>query len=123
MTTTDSTVPSEEWIGVALTRVVTLRPSGTESTISSARLVSALLSSRDRGNWSRAISRPSAKRQVMTRDSCSIGSPGVRRVSTMRLASRLSEAIRPLCASNTATPTGEVSTSASRSARARRSSR
>ena len=37
VTTTDSTAPSAEWMGVALTSVVTLRPSGTESSISSAR--------------------------------------------------------------------------------------
>ena len=79
VTTTDSTVPSAEWIGVALTRVVTVRPSGTESSISSARMVSALLSSRDSGNWPRAISRPSASRHVITCSNCSGGSPGVRR--------------------------------------------
>ena len=33
----DSTSPSADWIGVALTSVLTLRPAGTESTISSAR--------------------------------------------------------------------------------------
>ena len=43
VTTIDSTAPSAERIGVALTSVVTLRPSGTDSVISSARTVSALL--------------------------------------------------------------------------------
>ena len=41
----------------------------------------------------------------------------------MRRASRLNDTARPLFASSTSTPTGEVSTSASRSARARRSAR
>ena len=40
VTTTDATAPSSAWIGVALIRVLTLRPSGTESTTSSARTVS-----------------------------------------------------------------------------------
>ena len=44
VTTTDATAPSAAWIGVALTSVVMLRPSGVVSTISSARTVSALLS-------------------------------------------------------------------------------
>ena len=42
---------------------------------------------------------------------------------TTRFASRLSETGRPVPASNTATPTGEVSTRASRSGRTRRSAR
>ena len=37
VTTTDSTPPSSARIGVALMRVLTRRPSGTESSISSAR--------------------------------------------------------------------------------------
>ena len=62
VTTTDATAPSSAWIGVALTSVVTLRPSGTESAISSARTVSPPLSAPASGSWSRAISRPSARR-------------------------------------------------------------
>ena len=62
VTTTDATAPSTAWIGVALMSVVTLRPSGTESAISSARTVSAPLSAPASGSWSRAISRPSARR-------------------------------------------------------------
>ena len=42
----------------------------------------------------------------------------MRRLSTIRLASRLSEIGWPVATSNTTTPTGEVSTRASRSARA-----
>ena len=41
VTTTDATAPSSDRIGVELTRVLTRRPSGTDSTISSARTVSA----------------------------------------------------------------------------------
>ncbi len=41
----------------------------------------------------------------------------------MRRVSRLNDTGRPLSASKTATPTGDVSTRASRSARARRSAR
>ena len=47
----------------------------------------------------------------------------MRRLWTMRRASRLHETGRPVRASNTATPTGVVSTTVSRSARAWRSSR
>ena len=42
VTTTESTSPSAKRIGVTLTSVFTRRPSGTESTISSARTVSAV---------------------------------------------------------------------------------
>ena len=47
----------------------------------------------------------------------------MRRPSTIRFASRLNDTGRPVRASRTTTPTGEVSTKASRSARARCSSR
>ena len=42
----------------------------------------------------------------------------MRRPSTIRFVSRLKETARPVRASKTTTPTGEVSTRASRSARA-----
>ena len=42
VTTTDTTSPAAPRLGVALTSVLTLRPSGTESTISSARTVSGV---------------------------------------------------------------------------------
>ena len=64
VTTTDSIVPSAERIGVELTSVVTLRPSGTDSVISSARTVSPLLNCCASGNSRRATSRPSARRHV-----------------------------------------------------------
>ena len=123
VTTTDSTSSSAERIGVALTSVFTLRPSGTESTISSARTVSPLFNCRVRGNWSREISRPSARRQVTTSSICSGERPGMCRSATIRFASRFSDVGLPVRASKTTTPTGEVSTRTSRSARARRSSR
>ena len=123
VTTTDSTAPSEEWIGVTLTSVVTLRPSGVESTISSARTVCASLSTLPSGNRSSAISRPSAKRQVRTCINCSSDSPGLRKSSMSRRASRLTETGWPVGMWNTRTPYGDVSTSASRSARARCSAR
>ena len=126
VTTTEASAssgPSGSRIGVALMSVVTLRPSGTESTTSSARTVSARSSARASGSRSSAISRPSARRQVMTPSSCSADWPGPHRSCTMRAASRLSETRAPVRASNTTTPTGEVSISASRSARARRSAR
>ena len=123
VTTTEASVPSSASIGVALTSVVMLRPSGVLSTISSARTASARLSALASGRRSRAISRPSAKRQVRIPSRSSALWPGMRRLSTMRLASRLSETAWPVRPSNTTTPTGEVSISASRSARARRSAR
>ena len=123
VTTTESTPPSADGIGVTLTSVLTLRPSGTESTTSSARTVSALTSWRASGSSPSETSRPSARRKVITSRSCSAGWPGMRRLSTIRLPSRLNDTGWPLFASNTTTPTGEVSTRASRSARARCSAR
>ena len=121
VTTTDSTAPSSERIAVELMRILTLRPSGTESTISSARTVSALLSCRASGDPARLTSRPSAHRNVATLSISSSGWPGMRRNSTMRRASRFSDTGWPVLASNTTTPTGDVSIRASTSARARRS--
>ena len=62
VTTTDSNSPSAERMGVALMMVVTLRPSGTCITISSARTVSPVLSACAIGNSCSEISRPSARR-------------------------------------------------------------
>ena len=123
VTTIDSAAPSAAWIGVALTSSVTLRPSGTESTTSSARTVAASLMTCFIGSSARAISRPSENRHVSASSSSSGGRPGALSPSTSRLASRFNDAGLPVPASNTTTPTGEVSTRASRSARARRSSR
>ena len=88
VTTSDSAAPSAEWIGVALTSIVMLRPSGTESTTSSARTVAAPPITCFMGNSARATSRPSEKRHVTTSSNCSRGWPGVRNPSTIRLASR-----------------------------------
>ena len=123
VTTTDSTAPSLEWIGAALTSVVTLRPSGTDITTSSPRLGVASRSTSASGSSSRAISLPSANRHVITFSKCSGGWPEVRRLSTIRVVSRLNDTGLPVRASKTATPTGEMSTRVSRSVRARCSSR
>ena len=64
-TTTDSTSPSPERMGVALSSTVTLRPSGTPMTISSARTVSLEPRTRARGNSCRETSLPSARRTVI----------------------------------------------------------
>ena len=58
--TTEMTSPPSERIGVAFINAMTLRPSGTESSISSARIVSTLPSTCANGSWSSATSRPSA---------------------------------------------------------------
>ena len=102
VTTTDSTSPPPpEKMGVALTRVVTLRPSGAWRTISSARTVSPVLSPWARGNSTRETSRPSARRKVSTSSSCSAEPPGAHRPLTIRLASRLMERTSPVPASRT----------------------
>ena len=119
VTTMDSTSPSPDRIGVALTSVRTRRPSGTSRTISSARTVSPVLRACVMPSLSRETSWPSARRKVRTSKTCSREPPGRRRPSTIRFASRLNDTIRPARALKTTTPTGEVSTRASRSARAR----
>ena len=123
VTTTDSISPSGDRIGVALISVRTLRPSGTASSISSARTISPLSSRCAVGNSPRGISRPSARRQEITSSNCSVERPGPRRPSTIRRAARLIVNGRPLPASKTTTPTGEVSTRASKRALACRSLR
>ena len=110
-------------MGVALMRTVTLRPPGTEMTISSARTVSPVPRARARGKSLRETSRPSARRKLTTSRSCSAAWSGSRRPSTIRMASRLKDSGVPVRASKTTTPTGEVLTRVSRSFRARCSSR
>ena len=87
--TKDSNSPSSERMGVALSNALTLRPSGTRRTISSARTVSPALSAWAKGSSSRETSLPSARRTVMTSRSCSCGWSGLRRPSTILLISRL----------------------------------
>ena len=123
VTTKEASSPSSARIGVALSRMVTLRPSGTRSTISSARTVSPSLNSSGSDSSARETSRPSARTQVSTLRRSSAGWSPSRSSSTTRSASRLKETGAPVRASKTATPTGEVLTSVSRSARACRSSR
>ena len=123
VTTTDSTPPSSDRMGVALSNTVTLRPPAVSITISSARTVSLVPSASAKGNSAREIWRPSARRTVTTSRSCSVVWSGFRRPSTILLASRLNDTGAPVPMAKTATPTGEVSIRVSRSALARRSSR
>ena len=95
VTTTDSTSPSSEKMGVALIRVVTLRRSGACRTISSARTVSPVPSALARGNSSRETSLPSNRREVSTSSSCSVEPPGAHRSLTILLASRLTDVTPP----------------------------
>ena len=92
---------------------LTLRPSGTESSSSSARTVSALRSS------SSVSSRPSARRQVITCATSASERPSMCSPARMRRASRLKVSGAPEAASSTTTPTGQVSTSARRSSSAK----
>ena len=78
VTTTEPMVSPSARIGVALISTRTLRPSGTEISISSARIVSPLRSSSETGSSSRLTSLPSARRMVITSRSCSTGWPGMR---------------------------------------------
>ena len=77
-TTTDSTVPASLRIGVMLTSVRTLRPSGTESTSSSARIVSARVHACAIGHSRTTTSSRPAKRQVTTSINSSSEPPGPR---------------------------------------------
>ena len=123
VTTIDSTAPSCEMMGVALISSVTLRPSGTCRTTSSARTVSAAVRISAIGNSRSETSRPSARRKVTTARRSSGDWSGLRRLSTILVASRLKDFGAPVAASKTTTPTGEVSISVCRSALARCSSR
>ena len=122
VTTSDTTSPSSERMGVALTRVVTVRPSGKWMTISSARTVSPLSSACCTGRSPGEIRRPSARRKVSAPSSSSRERPVRLRSPASRRASRFRVSNSPLLASKTRTPTGVVSTSASRSLLARCSS-
>ena len=103
--------------------VLTRRPSGTRRTISSARTVSPEFSTRARGYSLKETSLPSARRKVTASSNCSRLWSGSRSPDTIRRASWLIDDSWPVPASKTTTPTGEVFTSVSRSARARCSSR
>ena len=96
VTTTDSTSPASDRTGVTLTSTLTLLPSGTARTISSARTVSVMLRVSAKGNSGREISLPSARRTVSKSSSCSAVWSGSSRPSTILLASRLKETGAPL---------------------------
>ena len=115
VTTIDSMTPSPETMGVAFSSRVRLRPSGTLMTTSSARTVSPDCSASATGNSISETTRPSALLKVTTSSRSSSGWSGPRSPSTIRRASRLKDLGRPVAASKTATPTGEVSTRVSRS--------
>ena len=122
-TTVSNSLSSSERDGVALTRTVIDRPSGTLRTISSARTVSPALSAWAMDRSSMDISLPSARRSVrFSRNPCGDWS-GFHTLPRILLVSRLKEIGAPVRAWKTATPTGEVSISASRRALACRSSR
>ena len=74
---------------MALTSTRTLRPSGTETSISSARIVSPLRTTCSIGNSQRLASLPSARRNDIISWNCSAGRPGMRWLSPIRRASRL----------------------------------
>ena len=96
VTMKDSTAPSSPRMGAALSSTVTLLPSGTRSTISSAWTVSGELSSPARGNSRSDTSRPSARRKVTAFSRSSSVWPESRRRSTMRMASRLKDTGSPV---------------------------
>ena len=114
--TYDSTAPSAPRMGVALTSVVTVPPPGTENVNSSARTVSPALNCWTSVPSASATSLPSTRRQVRSFGNSSTGQSGVRSGSAIRLASRFANTSLPVLPSKTTTPTGEVSTSVSRSA-------
>ena len=124
VTTTEATSSSSEMMGVALTSVVTFLPSGVSRRISSARTVTDSCNTRTRAGYSSgSISRPSARRTVSASSTSMTEVPGLQTSPAMRRVSWFWDTTSPLRASNTTTATGEVLTSASRSALARRSSR
>ena len=108
VTTTDSTSPSSDRMGVALSSTVMFRPSGTSITISSASTSSLLLRTSARGDSRRDKSLPSERRIIMTFRRCSGNWSGSRRTTTFLLASRLNDTGAPVRMSKTTTPTGEV---------------
>ena len=117
-----STVPAEPLIDTSGARSswpTILRNFAHCRSSSSARIGAVPSIRRAGGRSASETSCPSDRRHVSTPSSCSGGEPGVGVSSTMRCASRLTDATRQLPASNTTTHTGEVSTSAARSARAR----
>ena len=117
--------PSGAWIGVALTSIFTLRPSGTESTISSVRSVSArlrCLRHREVRQGDLTPVGPLARHhlhQLLHGSDPASCSPSDNPLALPGSPTRY----RPVLTSKTTTPTGEVSTRASRFALARCSSR
>ena len=123
VTTTDSTSPSSERTGVALTRAVRLWPPGASMTISSALTVSPDVRAWASGNSSGPISRPSARRKVNRSKKRPASVSGTWMSPAIRRDSRLMDTGAPVFTSKTTTPTGAVSMRVSRPALARCSSR
>ena len=109
-------------MGVAFISTLTLRPSGTDRTISSARAVSPVIIVWAMGTSAKDTLRPSPRWTVSMCRSCTRGRSGILRVSKILTISRLKDTGAPVLASKTATPTGEVSIRVSRSVLARGSS-
>ena len=108
--TTDTSSPSSERIGEALTRVVTLVPSRRSITSSSACTASPSRTARTTGNSLKATSDPSMRRQVSPHTSCVASRASAGGAPTMRRASRLTITTVRELASTTNTPTGDVLT-------------
>ena len=122
-TTTESAASPSVVIGVALTKVVSLRSPGNSATISSARTASPVRSSLGTGSSLGGISRPSELQNVAEANMSFTGEPGELKSPAIRRASRFADTNSLVSASNTRTPTAAESTSASKWALARRSSR
>ena len=122
VTTTETTSPSSDHIGVALTSVLVSVPSGRRNTTSSARTLSPLVAARSSGSSWGAIAPPSIRRYDTVRSSSSNARAVPRAPVTMRSASRLNRTTPLVFASKTSTPTGDVLTSTSRFAFSRCSS-
>ena len=122
-TTTDSTAPSTERIGVAFTNTTMLRPSGNSTVISSSRTVSPKFSKSSTERPPSKTPRPSARRKVPASIKSWRELIDKPKSPHSRLATWLTDVTAPVAASNTNTLIGAVFTSASRSARARCSPR
>ena len=118
-----STPSSSEGMDVAFISALMLRPSGACRTTSSARTVFPALKSWDIDNSSRKISCPSPRRIFTVLRNCSGWMSDSRRRSSIRTASRLNDNGAPVLPSRTATPTGHMPISDSRSILTRRTSR
>ena len=105
VTISDSTAPCSERMGVEFISAVTLRPSGTSVTISSARNISPERSASTTGNSRSETTRPSARLKDTTLRRPSGDCWGSRRLSTILWASQLKDFGAPVTALKTTTAT------------------